>query len=137
VQPGQTVESKYGYRNERGRGLDILAYLLEIAVPEGHYPRAPTVTMTSECRNSPGNRAIFASDFDVRGQNDVRFSQYVTCPLQPLPPLFATVRVAGLRWVRAMMAYVISDGRLLALRPSEWSTLLVGVALCGIAVLLF
>jgi len=38
---------------------------------------------------------------------------------------------------RAMMAYVISDGRLLALRPSEWSTLLLGVALCGIAVLLF
>ena len=37
----------------------------------------------------------------------------------------------------AMMAYVVSDGRLLALKPSEWSVLLVGVALCGMLVLLF
>jgi hypothetical protein len=36
-----------------------------------------------------------------------------------------------------MMAYLFSDGRLLALKPSEWSTLIVGVALCGIAILLF
>jgi hypothetical protein len=32
---------------------------------------------------------------------------------------------------------VVSDGRLLALKPSEWSVLLVGVALCGMLVLLF
>jgi hypothetical protein len=36
-----------------------------------------------------------------------------------------------------MMAYVVSDGRLFALRPSEWSMLLVGVALCGLIALLF
>ena len=36
-----------------------------------------------------------------------------------------------------MMAYLISDGRLFALKPSEWLALLVGVALCGMAVLLF
>jgi hypothetical protein len=36
-----------------------------------------------------------------------------------------------------MMAYVVSDGRLFALKPSEWSILLVGVALCGLIALLF
>ena len=35
-----------------------------------------------------------------------------------------------------MMAYVVSDGRLFGLRPSEWSMLLVGVALCGFVMLL-
>jgi hypothetical protein len=36
-----------------------------------------------------------------------------------------------------MLAYVVSEGRLLALKPSEWSMLLVGVALCGFVTLLF
>jgi hypothetical protein len=36
-----------------------------------------------------------------------------------------------------MMAYVVCDGRLFALKPSEWSMLLVGVALCGLIALLF
>jgi hypothetical protein len=36
-----------------------------------------------------------------------------------------------------MMAYVASEGRLFALKPSEWGMLLVGVALCGFATLLF
>jgi len=39
--------------------------------------------------------------------------------------------------VTAMMAYVVSEGRLCALKPSEWSLLLAGVALCGAATLLF
>jgi hypothetical protein len=39
--------------------------------------------------------------------------------------------------VPAMMAYVVSEGRLFALKPSEWTMLLVGVALCGLATLLF
>jgi len=39
--------------------------------------------------------------------------------------------------VTAMMAYVVSEGRLCALNPAEWSLLLIGVALCGIATLLF
>jgi hypothetical protein len=36
-----------------------------------------------------------------------------------------------------MMAYVASEGRLFALKPSEWGILLVGVAPCGFATLLF
>ena len=36
-----------------------------------------------------------------------------------------------------MMAYVVSDGRLFALKLSEWSMLLIGVALCGLMALLF
>lgn len=39
--------------------------------------------------------------------------------------------------VTAMMAYVVSEGRVCALKPSDWSLLLVGVALCGVATLLF
>jgi hypothetical protein len=36
-----------------------------------------------------------------------------------------------------MLAYVVSEGRLFALNPSEWAMLLVGVALCGFVMLLF
>ena len=36
-----------------------------------------------------------------------------------------------------MMAYVVSEDRLLWLKPSDWSVLLVGVALCGMLTLLF
>ena len=36
-----------------------------------------------------------------------------------------------------MMAYVISDGRLFELKPSEWAMMLGGVALCGLMALLF
>jgi len=36
-----------------------------------------------------------------------------------------------------MMTYVISEGRLLGLTPSEWSMMLGGVALCGFITLLF
>jgi hypothetical protein len=36
-----------------------------------------------------------------------------------------------------MMAYVISDGRLFALKPSEWAMLLFGVASCGFLAVLF
>jgi len=36
-----------------------------------------------------------------------------------------------------MMAYVASEGTLFALKPSEWGILVVGVALCGFATLLF
>jgi hypothetical protein len=35
-----------------------------------------------------------------------------------------------------MMAYLVGDGRMFALKPSEWSMLLVGVALCGFVMLL-
>jgi hypothetical protein len=37
----------------------------------------------------------------------------------------------------AMMTYVVSEGRLFGLTPSEWSMMLVGVAFCGFITLLF
>lgn len=49
-----------------------------------------------------------------------------------------------LSWVEAkmqkmssMLALVVSEGRLCALKPSEWSILLTGVVLCGFATMLF
>jgi hypothetical protein len=61
--------------------------------------------------------------------------------------LRATAAASGTRYgvrhetvqqrVSAMMAYVVSEGRLFALKPSEWSMLLAGVAICGVATLLF
>lgn len=39
--------------------------------------------------------------------------------------------------VSAMLAYVVSEGRLCAMKPSEWSMLLAGVALCGFVTLAF
>jgi hypothetical protein len=44
---------------------------------------------------------------------------------------------AKMQRVTAIMAYVVSEGRLCALKPAEWSLLLAGVTLCGIATLLF
>jgi hypothetical protein len=35
-----------------------------------------------------------------------------------------------------MLAYVVSEGRLFALKPSDWSMLLGGVTLCGLMTLL-
>jgi hypothetical protein len=35
--------------------------------------------------------------------------------------------------VSSVFAYVVSEGRVCALKPSEWSILLAGVALCGAA----
>jgi hypothetical protein len=67
--------------------------------------------------------------------------------IQPVCDLRATAVASGTRYgvrretvqqrVCAMMAYVASEGRLFALKPSEWGMLLVGVALCGFATLLF
>jgi hypothetical protein len=39
--------------------------------------------------------------------------------------------------VSAMLEYVMSEGRLFALNPSEWSMLLGGVMFCGLLTLLF
>jgi hypothetical protein len=44
---------------------------------------------------------------------------------------------ANMQRVSAMMAFVVSDGRLCALKPSEWSLLLFGVAICGFATVVF
>jgi len=34
--------------------------------------------------------------------------------------------------MQKVFAYVVNDGRVCALKPSEWSILLTGVALCGV-----
>jgi hypothetical protein len=39
--------------------------------------------------------------------------------------------------VTSMMSFVVSEGRLCALKPSEWSLLLAGVGLCGVLLVLF
>jgi len=40
---------------------------------------------------------------------------------------------AKMQKVSSVFAYVVNDGRVCALKPSEWSILLTGVALCGVA----
>ena len=37
--------------------------------------------------------------------------------------------------VSSVLAYVVNDGRVFALKPSEWSILLAGVVLCGFVTL--
>ena len=37
----------------------------------------------------------------------------------------------------AMLAYVVSEGRFFALKPSDWSLLLGGVMFCGLLTLVF
>ena len=51
--------------------------------------------------------------------------------------MFELALEVELHRISAMMAYVVNEGRLCALKPSEWSILLVGVALCGFIALLF
>ena len=60
-------------------------------------------------------------------------------------PLATAIRIAGRYMVRyvthstsgyfAMMTYVMSDGRLFALKPSEWFLMLTGVTLTGLLTL--
>ncbi len=54
--------------------------------------------------------------------------------------VFISTRYNIRRWdqrVPPIMAYLATEGRLLGLKPSEWSMLLVGVALCGFLTLIF
>ena len=39
---------------------------------------------------------------------------------------------ANMQKVSSVFAYVVNDGRVCALKPSEWSILLAGIALCGV-----
>jgi hypothetical protein len=55
---------------------------------------------------------------------------------QLTPPPSQAHRLVQQR-VPAMMAYAVSEGRLFWLKTSEWSVLLVSVALCGFLTLLF
>ena len=67
-----------------------------------------------------------------------QFQRGVTCWLQLLLLRFVMLRHAGFsRREPAMMAYVVSEGRLLSLKPFEWLMLLVGGMLCGSLTLLF
>ena len=67
-----------------------------------------------------------------------RFSRCVTCALQLLPPVVATVRESPVQQrVPTMMAHAVCEGRLFWLKTSEWLVLLVSVALCGFLTLLF
>jgi hypothetical protein len=70
---------------------------------------------------------------------DGRFGRGETFALQPLTAK-AAIRDAHdvfRERVPAMIAHVMSEGRLFWLRPSEWSLLLVGVAFSGLLTLLF
>ena len=44
---------------------------------------------------------------------------------------------AKMQRVSAVLAYVVNEGRVCALKPSEWSILLAGVAICGFGTLVF
>ena len=57
--------------------------------------------------------------------------------MSPVVSLARDIRRSNSECKTAMMAYVVSDGRLCGLKPSDWSVLLVAVALCGSLTLLF
>ena len=42
-----------------------------------------------------------------------------------------------MRKMSSVLAYVVSEGRVCALKPSEWSILLAGVVICGFATMVF
>jgi hypothetical protein len=39
--------------------------------------------------------------------------------------------------VSSVVAYLVHEGRVCALKPSEWSILLAGIAICGFGTLVF
>ena len=64
-------------------------------------------------------------------------ADHVTPLLQPSASPGAMVRnvTHSTSGCFAMMTYVVSDGRLFALKPSEWFLMLTGVALTGLLTL--
>ena len=90
-------------------------------------------------------RAFFdpeARGHDVgRGQNrqfgDLRHSVAVRLVLTSNRERRALGVEAKMQRVSAMLTYVVNEGRLCALKPSEWSILLAGVAICGVGTLVF
>jgi hypothetical protein len=58
-----------------------------------------------------------------------------------LPSLQQIVALPGveakMQRVSSVLTYVVNEGRVCALKPSEWSILLGGVALCGFGTLIF
>lgn len=80
----------------------------------------------------------------MAGRRSNKIANLVTCVTECVPALhyilnnkIALPWEAKLQRVSSIMSYVVSEGRLCALKPSEWSLLLVGVALCGILALLW
>ena len=76
-----------------------------------------------------------------RGQNrqfgDLRHSVAVRLVLTSNHERRALGVEAKMQRVSAMLTYVVNEGRLCALKPSEWSILLAGVAICGVGTLVF
>jgi hypothetical protein len=69
---------------------------------------------------------------------DLHHSAAIRLALNLLSPRRVGLGVeAKMQKVSSVLAYVVNEGRLCALKPSEWSILLVGVALCGFATLVF
>jgi hypothetical protein len=77
----------------------------------------------------------------VAGQNrqfgDLRHSVAVRLVLTFKHECRALGVEAKMQRVSAVLAYVVNEGRLCALKPSEWSILLAGVAICGFGTLVF
>ena len=75
------------------------------------------------------------------GQNrqfgDLRHSVAVRLVLTSNQERRAVGVEAKMQRVSAMLAYVVNEGRVCALKPSEWSILLAGVAICGFGTLVF
>jgi hypothetical protein len=66
----------------------------------------------------------------------------ITVRQSVLPQILIRNRIAlgveaKMQKVSAMLGYVVGEGRLCALKPSEWSILLAGVVLCGFVTLVF
>ena len=84
---------------------------------------------------------LTVGDGTGKGRNreigDVHHSNAVRLPL-PFDHKMSPVLSGGkMQKMSSMLALVVSEGRLCALKPSEWSILLTGVVLCGFATMLF
>ena len=68
----------------------------------------------------------------------MRFNRCVASALQRFPSAISMVEILSAveERVPAMVAYVMSEGRLFWLKPSEWLLLLVSAAICGFLTLL-
>jgi hypothetical protein len=65
--------------------------------------------------------------------------------MPPALPYFARKKLrvawsgveAKMQKMSSVLAYVVSEGRVCALKPSDWSILLAGVVICGFATMVF
>jgi hypothetical protein len=82
------------------------------------------------------NRAFGDADHSAQAGQGLGFNQQKGLQQKGLQQKRFAVE-AKMERVSALMAYVVNEGRVCALKPSEWSLLLAGVALCGFATLVF